>query len=55
MSSTGIKILIKDLIEEEDKKKLYSDQKITDILKEKGIEISRRTVAKHRDGLQILS
>ena len=55
MSSTGIKALIKDLIDREDKKKPYSDQKITDILKEKGIEISRRTVAKYRDELEIPS
>lgn len=55
MSSTSIKCMIKDLIEEENPKKPYSDQKISDILKAKGISISRRTVAKYRDELEIPS
>ncbi|NLJ77997.1 MAG: RNA polymerase factor sigma-54 [Tissierellia bacterium] len=55
MSSTSIKVLIKELIDEEDSKKPYSDQRITDILKKKGIQISRRTVAKYRDELEIPS
>ena len=53
ISSTSIKSIIKDLIEDEDSKKPYSDQKISDILKSKGISISRRTVAKYRDELEI--
>ncbi len=55
MSSTSIKSRIKELIEKEDKKKPYSDQKISDLLKEEGIKISRRTVAKYRDELNIAS
>jgi len=55
MSSTSIKSMIKDLIEQENPKKPYSDQKISDILKAKGINISRRTVAKYRDELEIPS
>ena len=55
ISSTGIKALIKKLIDEEDSKKPYSDQRIADILKERGIKISRRTVAKYRDELEIPS
>ena len=55
ISSTSIKSMIKDLIEVEDSKKPYSDQKISDILKSKGISISRRTVAKYRDELEIPS
>ena len=35
--------------------KPYSDQKIAELLKEKGINISRRTVAKYRDELNIPS
>lgn len=54
-SSTSIKSRIKDIIEEEDSKKPYSDQKIADILKGKGIKISRRTVAKYREELEIPS
>lgn len=49
----NIKKLIKDIIDDENKKKPYSDQQITDILNCKGIEISRRTVAKYRDELSI--
>ena len=47
--------MIKDIIKNEDEKKPYSDQEIADMLKEKDIEISRRTVAKYREGLGILS
>lgn len=55
ISSTGIKWIIKDIIEKEDPKKPFSDQQITNILKERSIEISRRTVAKYRDELNIPS
>lgn len=55
MSSIGIKDVIKELVENENKKKPLSDQKIVDILKEKQINISRRTVAKYRDEMGILS
>ncbi|KEI14779.1 RNA polymerase sigma54 factor [Clostridium novyi B str. ATCC 27606] len=50
-----IKNNIKELINSEDKKKPLSDQKICNILKESGVEISRRTVAKYREELNILS
>lgn len=49
----SIKETIKGVIDNEDKKKPLSDQKITNLLKEKGIEISRRTVAKYRLELNI--
>lgn len=55
VSSDYIKLRIKEIIGEEDEKKPYSDQKITNILKEEGIEVSRRTVAKYRDELNIPS
>ncbi len=55
VSSTSIKSVIKDIIEGENIRKPYSDQQISDILKEKGISISRRTVAKYRDELEIPS
>ena len=54
-SSRGIKSTIKTIIENENQKKPYSDQKITDILKERGTDISRRTVAKYRNELDIPS
>lgn len=53
-SKTKVKLQIKQIIAEEDKYRPFSDQKIADILnKEKGIIISRRTVAKYRDELKI--
>ena len=55
ISSTSIKSTIKDIVDNEDRKKPLSDQKIADKLKEKDIEISRRTVAKYRDEIGIPS
>lgn len=52
-SVDSIKDAIKEVIDNEDKRKPLSDQKITNLLKEKGIEISRRTVAKYRSELNI--
>ncbi len=45
---------IKELVENEDTKKPLSDQKMVELLKDKGINIARRTVAKYRDKLNIL-
>ncbi|WP_353893824.1 RNA polymerase factor sigma-54 [Proteinivorax hydrogeniformans] len=47
-STAGIKQQILDMINKEDPTKPLSDQKIADTLNTKGIEISRRTVAKYR-------
>lgn len=55
MSSNSIKTFIKEIVESEDPKKPYSDQDMVEILSQKGIEISRRTVAKYREGMNILS
>lgn len=55
ISSTSMKSTIKDIIEKEDAKKPLSDQKISDIFEERGIKISRRTIAKYRDELNIAS
>ncbi len=38
---------------EEDKKKPLTDEKLADILKEKGYNIARRTVAKYREQMGI--
>lgn len=54
-SPTAIKHMIKDIIDQEDKKKPLSDSKIEKLLKEKGIKVSRRTVALYRDEIGILS
>lgn len=55
-SQTKVKELLKEIVDNEDKAKPLSDQKIANILKEKHqIVISRRTVAKYRDELNIPS
>lgn len=54
-STESIKKTIEDIIYAEDPHKPLSDQKIADKLKQKGIIISRRTVAKYRDEMGIPS
>ncbi|EOU1739921.1 RNA polymerase factor sigma-54 [Clostridium perfringens] len=51
----NIKKVLEEVIKEEDKSKPLSDQAISEILKEKGMAISRRTVAKYREELGIKS
>jgi RNA polymerase sigma-54 factor len=51
-SSKSVKNLIKELISKEDKE-ILSDEKIVMLLKEKNIEIARRTVAKYREEMNI--
>ncbi|MDF1809456.1 MAG: RNA polymerase factor sigma-54 [Phycisphaerales bacterium] len=51
VSANSVKASIADLIEGEDKSKPFSDEAIVKQLKERGIEIARRTVAKYRDQL----
>ncbi len=53
VSSNSVKASIQELIENEDKAKPLSDEKIVQALKERGVEIARRTVAKYRDQLGI--
>jgi len=50
-----VQSLIKKIVDEEDKTKPLSDQKIADILKEEGLSIARRTVTKYRESLGILT
>ncbi|HHW55033.1 MAG TPA: RNA polymerase sigma-54 factor, partial [Firmicutes bacterium] len=52
-SSESIKKMLEEIVEGEDPSKPYSDQKLADILRERGIMISRRTVAKYRNDLGI--
>ena len=51
VSSKEVKKILSDCIEQEDKRKPVSDDKLTDILVEKGYTIARRTVAKYREQL----
>ena len=53
VSSREVKQIIKDLIGQEDKNKPFSDDKLEDLLKAKGYNIARRTVAKYREQLNI--
>jgi RNA polymerase sigma-54 factor len=52
-SSREVKQIIKDFISAEDKSKPYSDDKLEELLNEKGYNIARRTVAKYREQLNI--
>jgi RNA polymerase sigma-54 factor len=52
-SSTAVRALIKQFISAESLKKPLSDNQISEMLKEQGIECARRTVAKYREGLRI--
>lgn len=54
-SQEMIKEMIKQLINEEDPQDTLSDQKIAEILSKKGVTISRRTVAKYREEMNIPS
>jgi RNA polymerase sigma-54 factor len=53
VSTREIKKILETVIEEEDKKKPLTDEKLAKILKEKGYPIARRTVAKYREQLDI--
>jgi RNA polymerase sigma-54 factor len=55
VSARGIKAQIEKLVGEEDPAHPLTDQAIVNILKDEGIQIARRTVAKYRDQLGILS
>jgi RNA polymerase sigma-54 factor len=54
VSNTSVKEMIADLINMEDKGAPLSDQELVTKLREKGITIARRTVAKYREELSIL-
>lgn len=54
VSNKSIKDRISRILESESPRKPLSDQKIVEILKDEGITIARRTVAKYRDELGIL-
>lgn len=54
-ASLGVKDVIRQIIENEDRTRPYSDQEIVEKLKnDNGIRLARRTVAKYREELQIL-
>jgi RNA polymerase sigma-54 factor len=55
IASESVKSKIREIVSGEDTARPLSDQKIVDILKKEGIVIARRTVAKYREMLGILS
>lgn len=54
-SSTSVRAKIRKLIGAENPAKPLSDSKITNLLKDDGISVARRTVAKYREAMNILS
>lgn len=53
VSTREVKKILSEAIEGEQKKKPLTDEKLMDLLKEKGYNIARRTVAKYREQLNI--
>lgn len=54
VSARGIKAQLQKLVEDEDQRHPLTDQAIVNILRETGVQIARRTVAKYRDQLGVL-
>lgn len=54
-SAEAIRFRIKSLIDREEPESILSDDRIVDILRDEGIDIARRTVAKYRDAMHIPS
>jgi RNA polymerase sigma-54 factor len=54
VAAEAIKNRIRQIISNEDSTKPLSDNKISELLKQEGIKVARRTVAKYRDQLKIL-
>lgn len=52
-SATAIRALIKQMVAEENPKKPYSDNQLTEVLSKQGIVVARRTIAKYRESLNI--
>lgn len=53
VSTREVKKILEECIENEDKRRPLTDEKLADILKDKGYNIARRTVAKYREQLGI--
>ena len=55
IASESIKTFIKEIVDNEDPKAPLSDQAMVEMLSKRGIDISRRTVAKYRDEMKVPS
>src|SRR5690606_10646912 len=53
VSTREVKNILNEIITSENKRKPFSDEKLTNMLQEKGYNIARRTVAKYREQLNI--
>ena len=53
VSTKEVKKILEGFVADEDKKKPFSDEKLMEMLKDKGYNIARRTVAKYREQLNI--
>ena len=53
VSTREVKNILSDMVQEESKKKPLSDERLTELLQQKGYNIARRTVAKYREQLNI--
>jgi RNA polymerase sigma-54 factor len=53
VSTREIKRILQDCIDNEQKRHPLTDERLTEILQEKGYQIARRTVAKYREQLNI--
>ena len=53
VSTLEVKKILTDIIQDENKRKPFSDEKLKNILRDKGYNIARRTVAKYREQLNI--
>ena len=55
VAAKAVKLMIQEIVEGENTRRPLSDKKIVDILEGRGLKIARRTVAKYREQLGILS
>lgn len=53
VSTREVKIILNEIITAEEKRKPYSDEELTNMLKDKGYNVARRTVAKYREQLNV--
>lgn len=53
VSTKEIKTFLQEVVDNENKRKPYTDDALVKILKDKGYNIARRTIAKYRDQLNI--
>jgi RNA polymerase sigma-54 factor len=54
IAANAVKRIIKEIVQNEDKKKPLSDEQIKKLLEEDGVRVARRTIAKYREELHIL-